>query len=485
MGNNVNTDSDFGAYLEANLQQLKTDFKVGDRVEGTVTQIGRQSVFVDINARSDGIVDREELLDDEGELTVAVGDRLEAFFTGWSDDSIRLTTKMAGNVADASLEDAFQSGIPVEGRVTEERKGGYAVNVLGTDAFCPYSQIDLYKREGVTYVGEKLTFLVVEYAEQGRNVIVSRRKLLEQQRDTMRRDLESTLAVGDMLEGTVTRLMPFGAFVDLGGAEGLVHVSELGWSRTTKPEDVLSEGEKVTVKVLDLDWDNDRISLSLRHAQGDPWETFLADPDCQAGHRCSGTVTHLAAFGAFVEIQPGIEGLVHISRLGAGRRINHPDEVLKTGDAVEVSIVDIDAERRRISLSMDDAFGAEAALEAGEDEDGTGADTVRTGARLTGTVEGHRDFGVFVRLPDGRTGLLHVSQVELRGSTNPGKALYKMFPPGSELEVVVREIQGDRVSLTLPATLEKEAETLTPQDLEDSGSAGLGSLSGLFDQLEL
>jgi small subunit ribosomal protein S1 len=483
MAKNEKSTSDFGSYLEANLSSLRTDFQVGDRVEGTITQIGRHTVFVDINARSDGILDREELLDDNDELTVSVGDRIEAFFTGWSDDCVRLTTRMTGHVADAGLEDAYQSGIPVEGRVTEERKGGYAVSLMGQTAFCPYSQIDIYKQEPATYLGQKLTFLIAEYAEDGRNIIVSRRRLLEQEKESKRRELESTLSAGDVMEGRVTRLMPFGAFVDLGGAEGLIHVSELGWSRNTKPEDVLAEGQDVTVKVLDVDWEKDRISLSLRHAQGDPWDAFLQNPTFGEGHHCTGTVTHIAQFGAFVEIQPGIEGLVHISRLGAGRRVNSPAEVVDVGDTVEVSILDIDPEKRRIALSMDDAF-ADMPQDAQDDGD-SDTDTLRVGARLTGTVDGHRDFGVFVRLPGDSSGLLHVSQVELKGSTNPGKALYKMFPPESSIDVVVREIQGDRISLTLPETLEKEAETLTPQDLEDGGGKDLGSLEGLFGDLKL
>jgi small subunit ribosomal protein S1 len=275
--------------------------------------------------------------------------------------------------------------------------------------------------------------------------------------------------------------MPFGAFVDIGGAEGLIHVSEMGWSRTADPADILAEGQAVTVKVRDIDWEKDRISLSLRQAQGDPWDAFLENADFGEGRRCTGTVTHIAPFGAFVEILPGIEGLVHISRLGAGRRINTPAEVVNVGDTVEISIVDIDPEKRRISLAMDaqpgDSPEESTAAEAGE--------VIRQGARLMGTVDGHRDFGVFVRLPDGRTGLLHISQVEWKGSSNPGKALYKMFPPESSIEVVVRDIQGDRVSLTLPSTLEKEADTLNPQDLTDNGGENLGSLGGIFDDLKL
>lgn len=492
MSQDSKNTSDFGAIFEAHLAQLKTGFQIGDRVRGTVTAIDRNNIFVDVGSRSDALIDRVELVDAQGNPTVHVGDAIEAFCVGTNDDTVRLTTRMSGTVADASLQEAYESGIPVEGRVAGERKGGYEVQVAGQNGFCPYSQIDLYRRDAATYIGEKLTFLITEYDGDGGNLVLSRRRCLEKEQAAQRQKLRETLTEGALVEGVVTRLMPFGAFADLGsGVEGLIHVSELGWGRGLKPEDVLTVGQKVTVSVQKLDWENNRIGLSLRHAQQSPWDRLRAESPYVEGRRCEGVVTKLMPFGAFVELEPGIEGLVHVSRLGAGRRVGHPSEVLAEGQRVEVSIVSIDHEKQRMALSMDDTQGdlneEPAEADAASSAAAAPADgpQIRPGARLTGTVEGHRDFGVFVKLAEGQTGLLHISQIELQGSGNPGRALYRRFPPASALEVVVLSVEGRRISLTLPETLEREAERQQVSDFKDAGGAALGSLDGLFGGIKL
>ncbi len=473
-------EDDFGAYLEAHLADLRTEFDVGDRVGGVVTAIDRNSVFLDVGARSDGILDRAEMLDADGQLTVALGDRVEAFYVGADDDqTVRLSTKMTGSVADASLSDAYASGMPIEGRVASERKGGFEVEVAHREAFCPYSQIDLFKKDSAVYLGQRFTFLITEFSEGGRNIVLSRRRILEQERARLREDLKGRLEPGLLVRGTVMKLMPFGAFVDLGGVEGLIHVSELGWGRNTKPEDILEEGQDVEVGILSVDWEQDRISLSLKQAKGDPWSDV--ELRYTVGKKYAGTVTKLMPFGAFVELEPGIEGLVHVSQLGTGGRVHHPEEVLTAGDHVEVSLLSVDVERRRLGLSMDDTLGTDVEQEGGDVESAA----LAIGQAYSGVVDGVRDFGAFIRLPNGASGLLHISQVELRGSTNPRRALFDMFPPGSEVEVVVREIKGDRISLTLPATLDKEAEQLDLKDLQDSSGSDLGSLGDVLDGLQL
>jgi small subunit ribosomal protein S1 len=507
MSQDSKTTSEFGALFEAHLGRLKTEFKIGDRVKGTVTAVDRNSVFVDVGSRCDALLDRPELMDEQGQLKVKVGDVIEAYCVGNTDDGVRLTTRMSGAVADASLMEAYESGIPVEGRVMAERKGGYEVQVASQSGFCPYSQMDTHRREATAYIGERFTFVITEYNEVGGgNLVLSRRRCLEQEQAKQREVLRATLAEGALVDGVVTRLMPFGAFVDIGsGVEGLIHVSELGWGRGLKPEDVLSAGQTVKVSVTKLDWENQRIGLSLRHAQENPWERLLgAGSPYVEGRRCEGVVTKLMPFGAFVELEPGVEGLLHVSRLGAGRRVNHPSEVLTEGERVEVTILTIDHETRRLSLSMEAtrgdlgreaaeapaaaagapvaAAGAGAAPGAGA---GAGGPAAKEGARLTGTVEGHRDFGVFVKLPDGQTGLLHISQLDLQTPGNAGRALYRRFPPASTLEVVVLSVDGRRISLTLPETVEREAERQQVSDFTDRGGVALGSLDGVFDGLKL
>ncbi len=479
MDNNAK-NLDFGALFEGSMARLTTKYAVGDRITGVVTSISRSTVFVDVGGRCDGVLDLGQVLDDEGKPSVKVGDTIQAFCLGIDEDTVRLTTKMSGDMADAGLEQAHESGIPVEGRVVSERKGGYEVEVHNHKAFCPFSQIDLYKRDSACYIGERFSFLISEYSENGRNLVLSRRRLLEKEAAEQKERLRDVLTPGEVLEGVVTRVVEFGAFVDLGGVEGLIHVSELSWSRGTKPEDVVAEGQHVSVRILEVDWEKDRISLSLKQAMPGPWERLENGESFRVGMHWHGTVSKIMPFGAFVELEPGLDGLLHISKLGGGRRINSPEEVVNAGDKVEVVIEGIDLEKRRISLSLDNGYGAYDAP-----ADAAGEQTrIAPGATLKGVVDGIKPFGVFIRLPGDQSGLLHISQVELKGSSNPGRALHNMFTPGSEIEVIVQRIEGSRISLTLPSSKANDEDEIDLSKLQGGGGS-LGSLGDLFGGLKL
>jgi small subunit ribosomal protein S1 len=462
---------DFAAMLEQFSAPAKSAITVGDKVTGTVTAIAGQSLFLDINAKSEGILDCNELLDADGQLKVSVGDTLEAYCLGVGEGEIRLTTKVSGGVSDGALFEAYEAGIPVEGRVLSERKGGYEVMVGSQKGFCPYSQIDIYRQDAGIYIGEKFAFLISEYDEEGRNLVLNRRRVLERERALQRAELKEKLEVGSVVKAVIRKLMPFGAFADLGGMDGLIPIGELAWGMVEKPEDVVSEGQEVDVEIRSVDWDQERISLSLKRAAGNPWDE--AGGRFHIGGIYEGTVRKLMPFGAFVELTPGIEGLVHISKLGAGRRINHPREVVAEGALVEVEIESIDFEKQRISLSMEKNVPEEEVEKAAALKS------------MTGTVEKVVEFGVFVKLSKDQTGLLHISQVELKGSTNPRRALADMFKVGSEVTVVVKEIRGDRISLTLPETLERESDKPDLSSFSNTADQGLGSLGSLFDGLDL
>jgi small subunit ribosomal protein S1 len=350
-----------GTSFEHHMNRLRTDFEVGEKVRGMVVAIDRSAIFVDIGARSEGIVDRAEFEDADGNLTVEEGQEVEAYYLGTENGEVRLATRFSADSGDAGLYDAFEAGIPVEGRVESERTGGYEVKVGNETGFCPYSQIDMYRQEPTVYLGQKLLFKIIEYDEHGRNLVLSRRELLAEEKERQKQELQERLQVGDVVDGEVTKLMPFGAFVNLGGVEGLIPISELAWSRTDNPEDVVRSGEAVKVLVKDIDWERERISLSLRQAQGDPWMNITQR--LIVGQQCQGRVTKLMPFGAFVELEPGVEGLVHISKLGAKRRVNHPKEVVNEGDVVGVTVERIDTEQRRISLTMEDQADAAARAE--------------------------------------------------------------------------------------------------------------------------
>jgi len=351
---------DFATLFE-NSVNVNMSIRNGDKVKGTVIAIDKSNVFINLGGRQDGVMDVKDFQDADGNLTVQVGDEVEAFVAGSDSDGIRLRRSIGARAQaqiDTAVAEAFQSKIPIEGKVTGERKGGYTVQISKLEGFCPISQIDArgVKGEAADYIGNSYNFIVTEYSEDGRNLVVSRRRVLEEEAASKRQKLLATLEEGVVLDGVVTNVMPYGAFVDLGGVEGMIHVSELSWDRNTKPEEVVKSGDRVTVKVLSVERgegkQRDRIALSLKKAALGPWEKLAQEGTFQVGVKYPGKVTRLAEFGAFIQLAPGLEGLAHISQLGATRRVNHPSDVLKVGQAVEVTVLDIDFEAKRISLCI-------------------------------------------------------------------------------------------------------------------------------------
>jgi len=283
---------------------------------------------------------------------VKVGDEVEARVAADAGGVLTLRTKLGrGPEARAELAQAQDLGIPVDGLVTEVVKGGVSVDVAGVRGFCPASQVDNRFVEDLSvFIGQRLTFRVTRY--EGRNLVLSRRALLDEEKEKRAVETRKNLVPGAVIRCKVVGFKPFGAFVDLGGVEGMLHISELGYTRVEKPEDVLSLGQELDVAILKVEpgEKGERISLSLKALGNDPWNDTTKS--LGEGSRVKGTVTRLQPFGAFVEIAPGVEGLVHISELGAGRRINHPKEVVSVGQQVEASVLSIDHEKRRLSLSM-------------------------------------------------------------------------------------------------------------------------------------
>jgi small subunit ribosomal protein S1 len=339
--------------------------KLGEVVRGRVVTLGADAVFIDLGAKAEGMIDVAQLRDDGGKLTVAVGDEVEARVVETSGKAgcIVLHPLGAGHVAKAELEQAFSLGLPVDGVVAAVNKGGVEVTVAGVRAFCPISQLDVrHVEDAAAFVGQRLTFKITRYEERGKNLVLSRRALLEEEQRRLAADTRARLAPGVVLRGKVASLQPYGAFIDLGGIEGMVHVSELGFARVAHPKELLSVGQEVEVAVLRIDKGDDprkpeKIALSIKSLERDPWDDIASRfPE---GTRAAGKVARVESFGAFVELAPGVEGLVHVSELGAGRKVNHPREVVKPGQAVEVTVLGADRERRRISLSMAAPGGAD------------------------------------------------------------------------------------------------------------------------------
>ncbi len=353
------------AALFAASQSKSGKLKPGEQTQAKVLHVSGEWVFLDIGQKGEGVLDLRELTDAEGKLVVAPGDIITAWFTGGERGELRFTTKIGGvGAADRSLiEDAWRAGIPVEGTVEKEVKGGFEVKIGSNRAFAPYSQMSLRRiTDSTSFVGKKLTFMILEYAEGGRNLIVSHRAILEEEAAREKELLKESLHSGMTVNATVTSIQKFGAFVRAGAIEGLLPVSEIGWTKIQNVSDVLAVGDEISVVIKTMDWENNKFSFSLKETLPDPWDTLVQNFPVGSVH--SGKVSRLAQFGAFVTLTDGVDGLLHISRIGKGKRLNHPREVLKDDETVEVIIEGVDRENRRISLALAESVRAAAEAEA-------------------------------------------------------------------------------------------------------------------------
>lgn len=342
---------------------------IGDKVSGVLVSIGEEYAFVDLGGKSEGRIDIAALKDADGTIKYGVGDSIETQVTGKDEENgtLLLGTQQGHRYHGIEeIERAYRQGLPVQGQVSAAVKGGVEVQVAGLRAFCPASQVDLKFIEDLAeLVGQRLDFRITKL-EGGRrpNLVVSRRALLEEEQRRLAEQTRANLREGAVLNGVVSSLKDYGAFIDLGGVEGMVHISELAFGHVKHPSEILTVGQPVEVAVLRIEpptgpKGREKIALSIRALARDPWQDVAGR--FPVGQRVSGTVSRLQPFGAFVELAPGIDGLLHISELGAGRRVNHPSEVLSIGERVETTVLGIDLERRRISLSLDESKGMEMA----------------------------------------------------------------------------------------------------------------------------
>jgi small subunit ribosomal protein S1 len=349
--------ADFASMLaedDARRDDAVAEPKGGDQVKGKIVQIGPNDAFVDYGGRGELPIFVADLMNADGELAVKVGDEITAYATGKGSD-LRLAMKQKLSGKDPRpLEEAFESGVPLQGKVSESNKGGFVVNIGGWRAFCPISQIDdRFVEDPAIWIGKDLEFRVIEFADNGQRLVVSRRVILQETKEKLAEETRKRLHTGSIFEGRVVRILPFGAFIDIGGVEGLVHVSELTHSRVAHPSDAVEEGQTVEVKIIDIRnlgmGKEERISLSMKALAGNPWENVR--DRFKEGEWIEGAIIGLTPFGAFVELEPGLTGLIHISALSSDR-IDHPSDIVKEGQHVSVRIIEIDEERQRISLSI-------------------------------------------------------------------------------------------------------------------------------------
>ena len=421
----------------------------GDLVDGRIISIGTASIYIDTGTKSDGVVDKAELLDENGELPYKVGDRLKLYVVSLNESEIILSKALSGAGKACMLDDASRNGTPVEGKVTGVIKGGFSVDILGKRAFCPVSQMDVkYVENQEEYVGKTHRFLITRYEESGKNIVVSRRDLLNEEIKERLAVFLDTVKEGDTVQGTVTRLMSYGAFVELiPGVEGMIHVSELSWSRVEKPEEIVQVGDSVAVKLLKIEFLKEsgapKISLSMKQTSSNPWDGMGAD--FHVGDQVSGKVVRLTTFGAFVEIAPGVDGLVHISEMSHTKRILRPEDVVTQGDRVHVVIKSIDMNSKRVSLSIKDAQG----------DPWTGASArYEPGSIHEGRLEKKEKFGLFITLEPGVTGLMpssHISRAEKPSD-------YETLKPGDKVVIMILEMDEEKRKITLTSPDQKDSD---------------------------
>ncbi len=466
-------EEDFATLFEASVKQRR--FVRGQTIEGVIVQLGRDVALVDIGGKGEAEIDMADLKDADGDVVVSVGDRIQATVVSTS-GGIVLTRKGVRNTASQrELENAFQAGVAVEGKVEKVVKGGYEVRLGLERAFCPFSQIDVVRTEDpAVHQGRAYTFRITEYRDGGKSVVVSRRAHLEAEQRASADAVRSSIVPGAVLTGRVVSVRDFGAFVDLGGGiQGLLHVSEMAWSRVSTPGEIVAAGDSITVKVLRVDEATGKIALGMKQLLDDPWTTVSSK--YEVGQVRTGRVTRVADFGAFVELEPGIEALAHASTFPPTGRSGDWAKSVGQGTSGAFEILSIDLEQKRIGVALVQDGSTRAA------EVVAPRDTLAPGTIVTGKVERHEKFGVFVFLSPGRTGLLPSAETGLDRDAD----LRKLLPVGSEIEVVVLDVDssGRRIRLSKKAVAEQRERAELREYTSMSDAAPTASMGSLADKL--
>lgn len=423
-----------GSFAELMEQSMRTDLQVGDVVEGTVLQVRDDLVIVDVGYKSEGEIPIEEFRNEDGEITVQEGDVIDVYFDRAESDSglIGLSKEKADRY---KIWNSLEEGAVIEGRVAARIKGGLSVDI-GVNAFLPGSQVDLRPVRNLDkLIGETFKFKIIKLNKRRGNIVLSRRILLEEERESQRQSTLETLEEGQEVEGQVKNLTDYGAFIDLGGIDGLLHITDMSWGRVNHPSDVLAVGDKINVKVLKFDRERERVSLGLKQLTPDPW--LSVEEKYPVGGKVPGKVVSLTDYGAFVELEEGVEGLIHVSEMSWTKRVKHPNKVLNVGDEIECAVLAVDVSNRRISLGLKqvepnpwDVIG----------------EKFPVGTVIEGQVKNITDFGIFVGVDEGIDGLVHISDLSWTKRVKHPSELYKK---GDTVRAVVLNIDRDNERFSL------------------------------------
>ncbi len=431
------SDQDSGNFMELYEESLKS-IQEGELVTGEIVQVDKEFVLVDIGYKSEGQIPIQEFVDPEGGITAKVGDKVDVLLEKREDDEgiITLSKEKAAKIKIwDEIKEIYEKGGVIRGKITSRVKGGMSVDI-GLQAFLPGSQIDLKPvRDFDSLIGKDHDFKILKYNRRRSNIVLSRRALLEAERMSLREKTLEVLENDAVLDGVVKNITEYGLFIDLGGIDGLLHITDMSWGRVGHPSEMYQVGDPITVKVLNFDKDTGRVSLGLKQLKPDPWSS--ADSNYPIGTKIKGRVVSLADYGAFVEVEEGIEGLIHVSEMSWTRKIRHPSQVLKVEDEVEVVVLNIDSGSKRISLGL-------------KQVEPNPWDVIEekypVGTTIEGRIKNITDFGIFIGIDEGIDGLVHISDISWTKRIKHPSEIYKK---GQEVQAVVLNIdkRNERFSL--------------------------------------
>jgi small subunit ribosomal protein S1 len=430
-----------GDSMESVMDMYEESFKrfaEGEVVTGRIISIDKDQVLIDIGYKSEGQVRVQEFLDENGDITANVGDTIEVMVEWWDDEDERvlLSKDKAANIKVwESIKTSYDEEGTVKGTITNRVKGGFSVDI-GVPAFLPGSQADLRPIRNLDeMVGKEFDFKILKYNRKRSNIVLSRRAILEKELEEKRTTTLATIEEGKVVEGIVKNITEYGVFVDLGGVDGLLHITDISWGRVKHPSELFSIGDPITVKILNLDLENERVSLGMKQLAEDPWST--AAENYAVGSRVTGKVVSLTDYGAFIELEEGIEGLIHVSEMSWTRKVRHPSKVVSVGDEVEAIVLDIKPESRRISLGMKQVV---------PNPWDVISEKYPIGTTIEGKLKNITDFGLFIGIDEGIDGLVHISDISW---TKRIKHPSELFKKGDVVQAIVLDIEKDNERFSL------------------------------------
>ena len=467
------TPQDSGDSMESVMDMYEESFKrfaEGEVVTGRIISIDKDQVLIDIGYKSEGQVRIQEFLDENGNVTAKVGDAIEVMVEWWDDEDERvlLSKDKASNIKIwESIKTSYDEEGTVKGTITNRVKGGFSVDI-GVPAFLPGSQADLRPIRNLDeMVGKEFDFKILKYNRKRSNIVLSRRAILEKELNEKRTATLATIEEGKVIEGIVKNITEYGVFVDLGGVDGLLHITDISWGRVKHPSELFTIGDPITVKILNLDLENERVSLGMKQLAEDPWST--AAEKYAVGSRITGKVVSLTDYGAFIELEEGIEGLIHVSEMSWTRKIRHPSKVVSVGDEVEAVVLDLKPESRRISLGMKQVV---------PNPWDVISEKYPIGTTIEGKIKNITDFGLFIGIDEGIDGLVHISDISW---TKRIKHPSELFKKGDVVQAIVLDIEKDNERFSLGIKQLQDDPWQSVSERYEVGKEITGTITNLTD----